>query len=208
VKIELQNIGKKYHRDWIFKNLSQIIEEQAVVALHGGNGSGKSTLLKILSGYLTPTEGLIAWYQNGNPIPLSQLHNSISLCAPYQMPFPEFTLRENVDFYRSFKPLRNGLSTEAFADVIQLSQALDKPLHNFSSGMQQRLKLGLAVLSDAPLLLLDEPTSHLDKAGQKWYHELLLGHIHQRTVVIATNEPEKDVPLQALIIGVSDYKHF
>jgi ABC-type multidrug transport system ATPase subunit len=89
-----------------------------------------------------------------------------------------------------------------------LSQALDKPLHNFSSGMQQRLKLGLAVLSDAPLLLLDEPTSHLDKAGQKWYHELLLGHIHQRTVVIATNEPEKDVPLQALIIGVSDYKHF
>lgn len=206
MKIELQNIGKKYHRDWIFQHLTQSIDAHAVVTLLGGNGSGKSTLLKILSGYLTPTEGRIAWYRNDKAIPLSTVHTTLALCAPYQMPFLEFTLRENVDFYRSFKPLRQGMTTADFADIIQLSQAIDKPLHNFSSGMQQRLKLGLAVLSDVPLLLLDEPTSHLDKAAQQWYHDLLRAHLDQRTVIIATNEPEKDVPVDALALRLADYK--
>lgn len=177
-----------------------------MVTLLGGNGSGKSTLLKILSGYLTPTEGRIAWYHNDKAIPLSSLHTMLALCAPYQMPFLEFTLRENVDFYRSFKPLRNGLSAAAFAEKIELTQALDKPLHNFSSGMQQRLKLGLALLSDVPLILLDEPTSHLDKAAQQWYHDLLRAHLDQRTVIIATNEPEKDVPVDALSLRLANYK--
>lgn len=206
MKIELQNIGKKYHREWIFQHLSQTIDAHSAVALLGGNGSGKSTLLKILSGYLTPTEGLIAWHINGQTIPLSQLHSHIALCAPYQMPFTEFTLRENVEFYRSFKPLRGNLTTNDFAHRIGLAHALDKPLHQFSSGMQQRLKLGLAILSDAPLLLLDEPTSHLDKAAQQWYHDLLLEHSAQRTVVIASNEPDKDVPLPALTIEVAAFK--
>ncbi len=176
------------------------------LALLGGNGSGKSTLLKVFSGYLTPTEGLIVWRMDQKPIAIQNIHTHISLCAPYQSPFPTFTLRENFEFYASFKKMQGDLSAIAFAEKIELSHAIDKPLSAFSSGMMQRVKLGLALLSDAPLLLLDEPTSHLDKNAVNWYHHLLLSASPNKTIVIATNEVEKEVPFETQNLFIQDYR--
>jgi ABC-type multidrug transport system ATPase subunit len=195
VELQLKNIGKKYHRDWIFRSVDLHMESGSRWTLLGGNGSGKSTLIKILSGYLTPTEGLIAWKQNGHSVEIQKVHQHVALCAPYQSPFSEFTLRENFDFFAQFKGMQNDLNAASFAQLLQLDHAIDKPLKSYSSGMLQRVKLGLAICSNTPLLLLDEPASHLDSASIQWYCDLLTRYKHHRTVVIATNEPTKEVPM-------------
>jgi ABC-type multidrug transport system ATPase subunit len=205
VQIELQNIGKKYHQNWIFKDLTTGIPSGSCTLLLGNNGSGKSTLLKIFSSYLSPTEGLIVWRANQKPLELNDVHTHIAMCAPYQSPFPEFTLRENFDFYASFKPMHNRIGALEFARLIELEHAIDRTLSNFSSGMLQRVKLGLAIFSDVPLLLLDEPTSHLDKNGQDWYHHIIHQYRKGKTLLIATNEPEKDAPMPAAFLNVRDY---
>jgi ABC-type multidrug transport system ATPase subunit len=195
VELQLKNIGKKYHREWIFRSVDLQLASSSHWALLGGNGTGKSTLIKILSGYLTPTEGLIAWKQNDRSVEIQKVHQHVALCAPYQSPFSEFTLSENFDFFAQFKGMQNGLHATTFAQLLQLEHAIDKPLKSFSSGMLQRVKLGLAICSSAPLLLLDEPSSHLDHTSTQWYCDLLTNHMAQRTVVIATNEPTKDLPM-------------
>jgi ABC-type multidrug transport system ATPase subunit len=68
-----------------------------------------------------------------------------------------------------------------------LEKHLEKPVSNFSSGMKQRLKLALAILSDTQLLLLDEPASNLDAEGIAWYRELLLANLEGRTLLVASN---------------------
>src|SRR5690606_8689643 len=73
-------------------------------------------------------------------------------------------------------------------DRIELAQAAAKQAKNFSSGMKQRMKLGLASFSDAPTLLLDERTTNLDSTGISWYQDLVNGESDQRVVIICSNQ--------------------
>jgi ABC-type multidrug transport system ATPase subunit len=64
---------------------------------------------------------------------------------------------------------------------------------NFSSGMKQRLKLTLAIMSDTPLLLLDEPLSNLDENGATWYQQMVRDFAGDRTIVVCSNMNEKEI---------------
>src|SRR5690606_8092323 len=86
-----------------------------------------------------------------------------------------------------------------------LEQAGDKYISNFSSGMKQRLKLGLAFFTDTPALFLDEPGTNLDRQAFTWYLENLEQASASRLVFIASNQPE-EYPQGAEIINLSDYK--
>lgn len=72
--------------------------------------------------------------------------------------------------------------------------------------MKQRVKLGLAILSDSQVLLLDEPCSHLDAAGVAWYQTLLEKHKTNRTVVIASNNDEREIGSCSMRIDVNSFK--
>jgi ABC-type multidrug transport system ATPase subunit len=77
---------------------------------------------------------------------------------------------------------------------------------HFSSGMKQRLKLALAILSDTPLLLLDEPASNLDTEAIAWYRALLRDHVGQRTMVVASNRQLQEHDVCTAAIEIGDYK--
>ena len=66
-----------------------------------------------------------------------------------------------------------------------------KFVKHFSSVMKQRLKLSLGIYSSSPILLLDEPTTNLDKENKKWYYEEITSILVNKTVVIASNTPEE-----------------
>jgi ABC-2 type transport system ATP-binding protein len=172
----------------------------------GGNGSGKSTLLQVISGYLSPSEGNILWSHHDQKIETTDIFKSVSLCTPLLSLYDEFTLRENVAFFLQFKTLRNSQSIDQFMDAIELEKQSEKQLKFFSSGMRQRVKLGLAILAETPVLLLDEPTSHLDKKAILWYQKILEQNTSDRSIFIASNSDQNEIFMCRQEVIVENYK--
>ena len=191
IKIQVQNASKRFQYEWIFRNLSLELCSGQSIAITGENGSGKSTLVKCLSGAIPLSNGKIEYHLNSQSLNESQWYTVLAMASPYMELPEEFTLEEAVEFHFKFKKPFKNLSSKEITEILYLEFDRNKPLFQFSSGMKQRLKLGLAVFSDVPLILLDEPTSNLDKHGVKWYQQLMVENSKERAVVICSNEPRE-----------------
>lgn len=189
MKIQLNNIGKRYRLEWIFKGITEAFQTGERWAILGPNGSGKSTLLKVLSGHLTPSKGEISFEYQGIKVKEEAVYKKISYAAPYIELIEEFTLEESIRFHARLKPLLPGFTPAQIYDLLALPRSRQKEIRFFSSGMKQRLKLALAVCSDTPVLLLDEPATNLDVQGVEWYKNLISDYAADRLVVIASNDP-------------------
>lgn len=187
MQIDLSNLGKRYNYEWIFRNLTFTFESGTSYAILGHNGSGKSTLLTTISGHNLHSEGQITYNAGGKSISPEEAYRHLSLTAPYLELVEEFTLLELIAFHTRFKPLRHRLSHPALIDRMGLQKSRNKFVKDFSSGMKQRLKLGLAIYSDADLLLLDEPTTNLDQEGVAWYQEHVAQNQQGRLIIVGSN---------------------
>jgi len=185
---QTQNLGKRFGREWIFRNLNLEFQSGENYAITGANGSGKSTLLKILTGAVPANEGTFLLIQDGKIIDIDKHYQSIALAAPYIELIEELTLPELLEFHFSFQKLQVGLGLKELPEILYLQTHLKKPISTFSSGMKQRVRLGLAFFSQSPLLLLDEPTTNLDLVGQEWYRAMLLRFQVGRITIIASND--------------------
>ena len=192
MSLSLINIAKKFNRDWVFRNANYQFEIPGSYVIKGSNGSGKSTLLKILSGFLTPTEGELKLLIKSNNITTDNWSNHIAYAAPYYELIEEMYLEEFVSFYIKFKPLQKGISEHDLIKIAYLEEAKNKQIKNFSSGMRQRLKLALAWLSDVSIVLLDEPCSNLDARGIEWYKNLANKYSENRLVIVCSNNIEDE----------------
>ena len=205
MQITINNLGKKFGSEWIFRNLSYQINTNDKLVILGANGSGKSTLLQIISGFVSPNEGELIYKLNQTLIEQEKLKNSISFASPYLQLVEDFTLTETIEHSAIFKPFANHLQTKDITELIELSHTKDKFIKQFSSGMKQRLKLGLAILSDTPLILLDEPVSNLDKDAINWYKKLIKNYSVNRTVIICSNNIEEEYFLCDKKLNVIDF---
>jgi ABC-2 type transport system ATP-binding protein len=187
MKIELDTVGKRYRSEWILRNINLSFEAGKSYAVTGPNGSGKSTLLKMLSGHLTPSKGKLRFSQDGKSLEVDQVFQYLSYSAPYIDLIEDFTLWEALKFHYQFKPLMPGTTLESLYQRLNFKKARNKLVRDFSSGMKQRLKLLLAICSDTPLLLLDEPTTNLDQEGMQWYRQLIDEFTNERLLIIASN---------------------
>lgn len=187
MKIQLKQVGKRFKYEWIFKGIDQTFSSGTAYAIQGPNGSGKSTLLKIISGHLSPSAGKITFELNNQALDINQVYQSVSFAAPYIDLIEDFTLTEAIRFHQQFRPLLDGLSTRSLIQLLHFEKSAHKAIKYFSSGMKQRLKLALALCSEAQLLLLDEPGTNLDQQGIDWYRELVMRFRHNRLLIIASN---------------------
>jgi ABC-type multidrug transport system ATPase subunit len=205
MKIQLENLGKKFRKEWIFRNVNLSFEVGKNYTFVGPNGSGKSTLLQVLIGVMPQTEGKVNYSNINQEVSVDDIYKKIVIAAPYLELVEEFTLLESVEFHQKFKPFKDQISASELIEKIQLSQHKDKTVKNFSSGMKQRLKLGLAFYSEAPIILLDEPTSNLDAQGTAWYLEQIEKHTTDRLLIICSNQPS-EYAFCNNIVDIRDYK--
>jgi len=201
MQISLAEACKRFNKEWIFKNLSFQFEAGKHYALVGNNGSGKSTLLQIIAGFSGLTKGSIDW----NPFDANNIYMQISFAAPYLELVEEFTALEQFEFQAQFKPIQKELSNEKILALIGLKNAAHKQIRYYSSGMKQRLKLALAIFSDCPILLLDEPCSNLDKEGYALYDALIKDFAMHKLIIVGSNDPAEYHFCKAQV-NLMDYK--
>ncbi len=203
--IKVNNLGKRFNREWIFRNLNYTFESSNIYAVTGPNGSGKSTLLQVLWGQLPQSSGVITYPHLSGEVAIEEIFHHVAIATPYLDLVEEFTLTEHLRFHFRLKPSRIGITLDEMIDRLMLSGAKDKHIANFSSGMKQRVKLALAFFSEADLIFLDEPTTNLDKDTKDWYHTELQKLPPHCTILIASNQPE-EYPLHTKVINILDFK--
>lgn len=206
VTITLDKAGKKYNNDWIFSDLDCTLTSGQSMVVLGSNGSGKSTLLQVIASAIMPTKGKATYTLNGTEILSEQAFRLISIAAPYIELIEEFTLSEMIGFHRRMKPLLNNMSTSELMKLCALEKNADKPLKYFSSGMKQRLKLGLAIMSDTPVLLLDEPVTNLDHNGIDWYNDMVSKTMKDRLIVVSSNSVSTEYAFCSSSLNIEDFK--
>ncbi|HTM98770.1 MAG TPA: ATP-binding cassette domain-containing protein [Pedobacter sp.] len=204
MNISLQNIGRRFNKEWIFKGIDYEFEQGQKYAVLGPNGSGKSTLLSVLLGSLSPSEGTLK-YLNPEKINVESIYQYISFAAPYLDLIEEFTLQETIAFHFQFKAYARDLDAASVLNLLGLERSQDKALKHFSSGMKQRTKLALACCSDSPILLLDEPTSNLDSQGVDWYLALIEKFGEGKMIIVGSNQPH-EYSFCKKQVSISDYK--
>jgi ABC-type multidrug transport system ATPase subunit len=206
VKIILTGTGKKFNTDWIFRDLSYSFEKNTAYAILGRNGSGKSTLLQIISGSIHPTTGNVSYSLDKQEISVEQIFRHLTIVAPYQELIEEFTLREMLRFHFSFKSMAQGFSIPSIIERIGFKDPGNKTIRFFSSGMKQRVKLIIALLSDVPIVLLDEPIMNLDEAGTRWYLKLVEEMAKDRIIIVCSNLQHEETAFCKEKLYIEEYK--
>jgi ABC-type multidrug transport system ATPase subunit len=200
--IEAENISKIYESAPFsktkgvpaLKSISLKIAPQTIYTLLGPNGAGKSTLIRILGALLQPTSGEVRVCGKSFRDP-SFVASKIGISIPGSNGFFEFlTLHENFYVFSALYRMdetatrqRIGFLTERFG----LQPILGKQFRRLSSGQRQRANLARALLHDPEVLLLDEPTAHLDPYVRRDFHKLLRDLVTQdlkKTIIFTTHQ--------------------
>ena len=199
MKIIATGIHKKFRQEWVFKALNYTFESGKSYAIIGQNGAGKSTLLKTLAQYSLPNKGKVEFEGITEDV-----NKQISFAAPYSELIEEFTLPELLNFLVQINFLEARWDFNTFTSFIDLQPSETKYIKNFSSGMRQKVKLGIALAADRPILCLDEPTSNLDETAKNWFYNALESQRH-KLILIASNE-QAEINLCTDQLAIADYK--
>lgn len=202
--LQTEKLGKRFNREWIFRDLSYRFTGGKTYAITGPNGSGKSTLLQVLWGQVPASSGTVSYNINGIEEPVTSIFQQVSIATPYLDLIEEFTLTELLDFHFKMRKPRPALSVKDLPALLELEHAKDKLIGNYSSGMRQRVKLGLAIFTDARFVFLDEPFTNLDEKAIGWYKKQV-NLITDSVVFIASNDP-REYENSHENIKISDFK--
>jgi ABC-type multidrug transport system ATPase subunit len=206
MKISLNKISRKFNYEWIFRDIDFVFEHGKAYAILGSNGSGKSTLLQIISGHLHPSAGSIVYMNGENELPADQFFRHVTYSGPYLEIIEEFTLEEMITFHSRFRKFRNGLDVNGVMEVTGLIRNRNKAIRYFSSGMKQRVRLALAILSEADVVLLDEPAANLDRKAIEWYRNLVAANSADRILIVCSNSQNDEYDFCGESIVIDDYK--
>ncbi len=205
MEIEVKDLGKKFNKEWIFRHLNTTFSSEFSYAITGANGSGKSTFLQSVAGFIPTNEGDVTYKKGEQVIPEDQIYQSLDIITPYLELIEEFTLDEFLAFHFKFKSLQEGHSLNDFVEKVYLQEHRNKQIQNFSSGMKQRLKLGLGFFSKSEICFLDEPTTNLDEKGIAWYLENVKRLLGKKLLLISSNQ-KQEYDFCDKVLSIEDYK--
>jgi heme exporter protein A len=165
----------------VFRDLDFTLQAGEALVLAGPNGSGKSTLLRLLAGLVRPAAGRLLWQNDDALADLAAQAERVAYVGHQDAVKPGLTASENLRFAAALtgRPIPDALS------ALGLDQLADLPVRMLSAGQKRRLALSRLALTDAPLWLLDEPTTGLDTASIARFGALLAAHRDRGGMVVA-----------------------
>lgn len=183
MEILATNLSKKFRQEFVIRDFSHQFKAGNSYAITGPNGSGKSTLLQLIAQFTLPNSGKIEM----TGIDPELVYSQITYAAPYVELIEEYTLTEHLAILVKNNYLPSSIDIDTLEEFIDLQPDRFKLIKNYSSGMRQKLKLGFALLSERPVLLLDEPTTNFDEQAKQWFFNRLNDQRH-KLIIIASNE--------------------
>jgi len=202
--IYADNISKRYGGVFALDHVSFSIQPGEAVALWGANGAGKTTALRCLLGVL-PFDGQLT--VNGVDVRRDGKRARASIgYVPQEAVFYDMTVQETLAFYARLKktpPAR----IDGVLEQVQLASHFEKPVRALSGGMKQRLALAVALLSDPPILVLDEPTASLDARARRDFIQMVQA-LNQsgKTVVFSSHRLEEVAALARRVLVLNTGK--
>jgi heme exporter protein A len=198
--IELEGLERRYGERVALSGLALRVEEAQTLAVFGANGAGKTTLLRVLAALLRPHGGEARVLGAGLPKEAWKVHGKVGFLGHEPLLYRELSGRENLRYHARLHGVAETRVDEVLG-AVGMARRADEPLRDLSRGMVQRLAAARAVLHDPPLLLLDEPRSHLDPAGVERL-EPLIGRDSGRTRVLVTHDLEGGLGESDLAVGL------
>lgn len=186
ITVSVENLNKYYGEIKASDNISFRAFKGDVIALLGPNGAGKSTLMNMISGYLAPSGGKIeVMGKNIALYPLKSKEN-IGFLPEGSPLYPDISVKM---FLRYMAQLR-GLGKKEVDEAVEkanIAEVLNQKIETLSKGYQRRVGFAQSILSNPPILLLDEPTDGLDPNQKDYIRALIAQMASDKTIIISTH---------------------
>ncbi|WP_049971881.1 ABC transporter ATP-binding protein [Haladaptatus cibarius] len=169
--IELDGVAKRFGNVVALRNLSLTVEEGEVFGFLGPNGAGKSTTIDILLDYVRPTNGTARVFGYDAQHETRRVHERIGVLPDGYRTYDYLTARQHLEFIAESRGVDSD--PDELLRRVGIPDAADRRTEGFSKGMTQRLVLGMALVGDPDLLILDEPTTGLDPNGALAMREII-----------------------------------
>lgn len=173
IVLEVKNVTKTYKHVNAVDNATLSIERGKIYGFIGQNGAGKTTLIRILTGLIFPNSGSISIFSSSNKSDLELARKKIGVIVENPALYLNMSAYENLDIQRKLFGIKDKNIINSILNTVGLLDTKNKKVKNFSLGMKQRLSIGLALINDPEILILDEPINGLDPVGIAGVRELL-----------------------------------
>jgi ABC-2 type transport system ATP-binding protein len=189
MSLEVKGLSKQYGEQWAVRNMTFSIPSGQVVGFLGPNGAGKSTTMKMITGYLTPTEGQVKVCGELVDGERLSVRRNIGYLPEANPLYYDMYVREYLEFLAGVHQLgvHSKQRIETIIEQTGLTIEARKPISALSKGYKQRVGLAQAIIHDPEVLILDEPTSGLDPNQIVDIRELIRRFGAKKTVVLSTH---------------------
>lgn len=210
-RIDVENVNFAYGEEQILSDVSLSVKKGEILGIHGRSGSGKSTLLKLLMRFYDPKSGSIKI--NGETLPninTRSLRDNMAYITQQTYIFNE-TIEENIRLARRDATLEEIMEAAKKASIhdfiLSLPQGYQTKMTelggNLSDGEKQRIGIARAFLHNAPIILLDEPTSNLDSLNEAMILKSLL-NVKSEKLIILVSHRQSTMAICDQVIGIEN----
>ncbi|XP_051490810.1 ATP-binding cassette sub-family A member 10-like isoform X2 [Apus apus] len=198
--IRLSNVKKLYKKKdkmtEALRGLSLNIYEGQITALVGHSGAGKTTLLNVLSGLTLPSAGsaTIYNYKLSEAGDREEIREMIGICPQFNVQFGVLTVKQNLKIFAEIKGIKSKEAEQEvqnILDLLDISDIQDTQAEKLSGGQKRKLSIGITMLGNPQILLLDEPTAGLDPLSRYQVWKLLKEHRASQVILFSTQSMDE-----------------
>ncbi|KAJ6747501.1 ATP-BINDING CASSETTE SUB-FAMILY A (ABC1) MEMBER 3B [Salix koriyanagi] len=196
--IQIRNLRKVYASKrgncCAVNSLQLTLYENQILALLGHNGAGKSTTISMLVGLLPPTSGDALVFGKNITTDMDEIRNGLGVCPQNDILFPELTVREHLEIFAALKGVKEDILERVVTDMVNevgLADKVNTMVRALSGGMKRKLSLGIALIGNSKVVILDEPTSGMDPYSMRLTWQLIKRIKKGRIILLTTHSMDE-----------------